>query len=126
MILTSSQLTFHHEHNIIFFFMRYRFEALNICVCVIVFVILCGQFGCLTTLLLYACQNPYLFYKLGFGFLIFGERDDGNMFPYWFDCRYDGINHVLALADGSHSPHKNYIKFNLVFCIFIKKYKVQV
>ena len=21
------------------------------------------------------------------------------MFPYWFDCRYDGINHVLALAD---------------------------
>lgn len=22
-----------------------------------------------------------------------------NMFPYWFDCRYDGINHALALAD---------------------------
>ena len=49
-----------------------------------------------------------------------------NMFPYWFDCRYDDINHVLALADGSHSPHKNYIQFNLVFYIFIKKYKVQV
>ena len=81
-------------------------------------------FGCLTTLLLYACQNPYLFYKLGFCFLIFGERDDGNMFPYWFDCRYDGINHVLALTNGSHSPHKNYIQFNLVFYIFIKKYKV--
>ena len=49
-----------------------------------------------------------------------------NMFPYWFDCRYDGINHVLALADRSRSPHKNYIQFNLVFCIFIKKHKVQV
>ena len=48
-----------------------------------------------------------------------------NMFPYWFDCRYDGINHVLALAD--HSPsHKNYIQINFVFYIFIKKYKVQV
>ena len=49
-----------------------------------------------------------------------------NMFPYWFDCRYDGINHVLALAVRSRSPHKNYVQFNFVFCIFIKKYKVQV
>ena len=48
-----------------------------------------------------------------------------NMFPYWFDCRYDGINHVLALTDHS-PPHKNYIQFNFVFYIFIKKYKVQV
>ena len=48
-----------------------------------------------------------------------------NMFPYWFDCRYDSINHVLALAD--HSPlHKNHMQFNFVFYIFIKKYKVQV
>ena len=48
-----------------------------------------------------------------------------NMFPYWFDCRYDGINHVLAPADHS-PPHKNYIQFNFVFYIFIKKYKEQV
>ena len=48
-----------------------------------------------------------------------------NMFPYCFDCWYDGINHALALADHS-PPHKNYIQFNFVFYIFIKKYKVQV
>ena len=45
-----------------------------------------------------------------------------NMFPYWFDCQYDGINHVSALADHS-PPHKNYIQFNFVFYIFIKKNK---
>ena len=42
-----------------------------------------------------------------------------NMFPYWFDCRYDGINHVLALADRSPSPHKiKYIQFNFVFFLY--------
>ena len=42
-----------------------------------------------------------------------------NMFPYWFDCWYDGINHALALVDHS-PPHKNYIQFNFFFYIFIK------
>ena len=42
-----------------------------------------------------------------------------NMFPYWFDCRYDGINHVLALA-GHSPPHKNYIRFNF-FSKFLLK-----
>ena len=50
-----------------------------------------------------------------------------NMFPYWFDCKYDAINHVLALADRSRSPRKNYIQFNLVFCILLKniRYKFE-
>ena len=82
---------------------------------------------CLTTLLLYACQNSYLFYELGLCFWIFmleiwgGEwRNEmmRNMFPYWFDCRYDGINHVLALADRSPSPHKYYIQFNFVSFLY--------
>ena len=73
MIHSFSQLTFHHEHNIyiyIYILMRYRFEALNIYVCHC-FCNFVWAFSCLTTLLLYACQNPYLFYELAFCFLIF-------------------------------------------------------
>ena len=60
-------------------------------------------FGYLTTLLLYAWKNPYLFYKLGFCLLIFGERDDEE---YPIGLIADMIASIMMLL--------NYIQFNWV------------
>ena len=39
------------------------------------------------------------------------------MFPYWFDSRDDGVNHVLALAN--RSPHMYFLFFVGVFFSFL-------
>ncbi|KAJ6352297.1 hypothetical protein OIU76_001499 [Salix suchowensis] len=36
------------------------------------------------------------------------------MFPYWFDCRDDGVDFVLALSDHS-LPHLCFILINFSF-----------
>jgi hypothetical protein len=38
------------------------------------------------------------------------------MFPYWFDSRDDGVNHVLALPNPS--PHMYFLFFVGVFFLF--------